>query len=190
VNQLQKRVDTFPEELETARKRAWEKIHGIKRWTREHEKRKARYHQKQKEFKKAKSDLVIALESQRQKEQKKKDAESKLEEAKRKPRKGTRERGHKYYAAPRTDEIKGLGDLKWEKPVTPKQGGNGKRARWSGDKGRKIYEWDYSHGELEGYRKSDGQHIGAFDHKTGKQTKPAVPGRRIKKLSSGAIKWD
>lgn len=74
-----------------------------------------------------------------------------------------------------------MGELKESKLKTPKQGGAGKRARWLGDKGRKIYEWDYQHGEIEGYRASDGQHIGAFDPKTGKQLKPADPKRNIKK---------
>ncbi|WP_370429689.1 colicin E3/pyocin S6 family cytotoxin (plasmid) [Klebsiella pneumoniae] len=50
-------------------------------------------------------------------------------------------------------------------PKTPKQGGGGKRARWYGDKKRKIYEWDSQHGELEGYRASDGEHLGAFNTK-------------------------
>jgi len=44
-----------------------------------------------------------------------------------------------------------------------------------------YYEWDSQHGELEGYRASDGQHIEAFDPKTGKQLKPADPKRNIKK---------
>ncbi|MBW5408109.1 hypothetical protein FNH25_15065 [Morganella morganii] len=78
-------------------------------------------------------------------------------------------------------DIKGLGELKESKPKTPKQGGSGKRARWVGDKGRKIYEWDYQHGEIEGYRASDGQHLGVFDPKTGNQLKPADPKRNIKK---------
>ncbi|WP_320157344.1 colicin E3/pyocin S6 family cytotoxin [Klebsiella pneumoniae] len=30
-----------------------------------------------------------------------------------------------------------------------------------------MYEWDSQHGELEGYRASDRQHLGAFDPKTG-----------------------
>ncbi|WP_337958113.1 colicin E3/pyocin S6 family cytotoxin [Proteus vulgaris] len=50
-----------------------------------------------------------------------------------------------------------------------------------GDKGRRIYEWDSQYGELEGYRASDGQHIGVFDPKTGNQLKPADPRRNIKK---------
>ncbi|MBN5216556.1 colicin-like bacteriocin tRNase domain-containing protein [Serratia ureilytica] len=98
-----------------------------------------------------------------------------------KPREGTQERGHKYHPAPKTDEIKGLGELKVGRPKTPKQSGGGRRARWYGDKGRKIYEWDSQHGELEGYRASDGEHLGAFDPKTGKQLKSPDPKRNIKK---------
>ncbi|SFO12858.1 Cytotoxic [Xenorhabdus japonica] len=66
-------------------------------------------------------------------------------------------------------------------PKTPVQGGGGKRPRWIGDKGRRIYEWDSKHSELEGYRASNGQHIGSFDPKTGNQLKPADPTRNIKK---------
>lgn len=98
-----------------------------------------------------------------------------------KPRQGVKERGHSYHEPPKTQNIKGLGELKESKPKTPKQGGAGRRTRWIGDKGRKIYEWDYQHGEIEGYRASDGQHIGAFDPKTGNQLKPADPKRSIKK---------
>lgn len=97
-----------------------------------------------------------------------------------KKRQGVKEKGHDYHPAPETEEIKGLGELKKGKKKTPKQGGSGKRARWIGDKGRKIYEWDSQHGELEGYRGSDGQHIGVFDPKTGQQLKPADPKRNIK----------
>lgn len=98
-----------------------------------------------------------------------------------KKRQGVKDKGHSYHPEPDVEEIKGLGELKPGKKKTPKQGGAGKRARWVGDKGRKIYEWDYQHGELEGYRASDGQHLGAFDPKTGKQLKPADPERNIKK---------
>ncbi|SUC34793.1 Colicin-E3 [Providencia rustigianii] len=96
-------------------------------------------------------------------------------------RKGVKEKGHEYHPSPETEDIKGLGDLERGKDKTPKQGGGGKRRRWFGDKKRKIYEWDSQHGELEGYKGSNGQHIGAFDPKTGKQLKPADPKRNIKK---------
>ncbi|WYX00373.1 colicin E3/pyocin S6 family cytotoxin [Proteus vulgaris] len=98
-----------------------------------------------------------------------------------KARQGVKEKGHSYHPAPKTEEIKGLGELKKGQKKTPKQSGGGRRDRWIGDKGRKIYEWDSQHGELEGYRASDGQHIGAFDPKTGNQLKPADPKRNIKK---------
>lgn len=122
-----------------------------------------------------------ALESRKLKEKDKKAAEQKLSEEKNKPRKGVKDYGHDYHPAPKTDDIKGLGELKKGPQKTPKQGGGGKRARWLGEKGRKIYEWDSQHGELEGYRASDGEHLGAFDPKTGKQVKGPDPKRNIKK---------
>ncbi|KDK90362.1 cloacin [Klebsiella pneumoniae CHS 74] len=122
-----------------------------------------------------KAALSGAMESRKQKEKKAKDAENKLNEEKKKPRKGTKDYGHDYFPDPKTEDIKGLGELKEGKPKTPKQGGGGKRARWYGDKKRKIYEWDSQHGELEGYRASDGEHLGAFDPKTGKQVKGPDP---------------
>lgn len=125
--------------------------------------------------------LNNAMESRKQKEKKSKDAENKLNEEKNKPRKGVKDYGHDYHPAPKTEEIKGLGELKKGPKKTPKQGGGGRRERWIGDKGRKIYEWDSQHGELEGYRASDGEHIGAFDPKTGKQISgPDPKGRNIK----------
>ncbi|WP_324099757.1 colicin E3/pyocin S6 family cytotoxin [Klebsiella pneumoniae] len=30
-----------------------------------------------------------------------------------------------------------------------------------------MYEWDSQHGELEGYRASDGEHLGAYRSKNG-----------------------
>lgn len=97
------------------------------------------------------------------------------------PRRGVTDYGHDYHPAPKTEEIKGLGELQESRKKTPKQGGGGRRDRWIGDKGRKIYEWDSQHGELEGYRASDGSHLGAFDPKTGKQVKGPDPKRNIKK---------
>ena len=97
------------------------------------------------------------------------------------PRRGVTDYGHDYHPAPKKEEIKGLGELQESRKKTPKQGGGGRRDRWIGDKGRKIYEWDSQHGELEGYRASDGSHLGAFDPKTGKQVKGPDPKRNIKK---------
>ena len=133
-------------------------------------------------LKKDKAALVTAVESRKQKEKKAKDAENKLNEEKNKPRKGATDYGHNYHSTPKIEEIKGLGELKEGDPNTPKKGGGGMRARWYGDKNRKVYEWDSQHGELEGYRASDGKHLGTFDPKTGKQIKgPDPKGRNIKK---------
>lgn len=136
---------------------------------------------RQDDIKKSQAVLNAALESRKQKETKVKEAENKLNEEKKKPRKGTKNYGHEYHPAPKTEDIKGVGELKKGTPGTPLQGGGGLRKRWIGDKGRKVYEWDSSHGELEGYQASDGKHLGAFDFKTGKQLKPAEPKRNIKR---------
>ncbi|EQC00701.1 putative cytotoxic protein [Photorhabdus temperata subsp. temperata M1021] len=71
----------------------------------------------------------------------------------------------------------GYGQLR--KKLQNKAGG-GKRDRWIDSKGRRIYEWDSQHGELEVYRVSDGEHLCSVDYKTGKELKPAVKGRNIK----------
>lgn len=55
--------------------------------------------------------------------------------------------------------------------------GGGKRPRWK-DKDGNIYEWDYQHGHLEKYDKR-GIHQGEYDPKTGQQTKPKDPTRRV-----------
>lgn len=78
-------------------------------------------------------------------------------------------------------EIKGLGELKEARKKIPKQGGGGLRDRWIGNNGRKTYEWDSQHGELEGYRANDGSHLGAFDPETGIQVKSTDPKLNIKK---------
>ncbi|HAG8971961.1 colicin-like bacteriocin tRNase domain-containing protein [Escherichia coli] len=143
--------------------------------------KKAAFDAAAKEKSAADAALSSAMESRKKKEDKKRNAENKLNEEKNKRRKGTKDYGHDYHPAPKTEDIKGLGELKEGRPKTPKQGGGGKRARWYGDKGRKIYEWDSQHGELEGYRASDGQHLGSFDPKTGKQLKGPDPKRNIKK---------
>ncbi|WP_231617091.1 colicin E3/pyocin S6 family cytotoxin [Erwinia sorbitola] len=98
-----------------------------------------------------------------------------------KPRNGLPQNGHDYHPAPDTSEITGISGLSEAKPKTPKQGGGGKRERWIDAKGRRVYEWDSQHGELETYRASDGEHLGSVDYKTGEQLKPAVKGRNIKR---------
>ncbi|MEG8232351.1 S-type pyocin domain-containing protein [Pseudomonas orientalis] len=88
---------------------------------------------------------------------------------------------HKYHKAPNTGQITGFENLKKAKPMTPKQGGAGLRERWIDEKGRKIYEWDSQHGELEIYLASDGSHMGAFNHLTGEQLKGPKKKRNIRK---------
>jgi uncharacterized Zn-binding protein involved in type VI secretion len=95
-------------------------------------------------------------------------------------RSGIPDKDHDYHPAPETNDI-GISGLRQAKKKTPKQGGGGLRERWIDAKGRRIYEWDSQHGELEEYRASDGEHLGSVDYKTGEQLKPAVKGRNIKR---------
>ncbi len=107
----------------------------------------------------------------------KKKKEAKPKKEKNKPeRKGTLPEGHNYHPAPKPHEIEGIPKLKVGKNKTNKKGG-GERKRYV-DKDKNIYEWDSQHGELEKYNRR-GKHQGAFDPKTGKQTKPANPQRRV-----------
>lgn len=96
-------------------------------------------------------------------------------------RSGIPNKDYDYHPAPETEEISGLSGLRQSKKKTPKQSGGGLRERWVDSKGRRIYEWDSQHGELEEYRASNGEHLGSVDHKTGQQLKPAVKGRNIKR---------
>uniref|UniRef100_UPI00254A744B S-type pyocin domain-containing protein n=1 Tax=Leclercia adecarboxylata TaxID=83655 RepID=UPI00254A744B len=98
-----------------------------------------------------------------------------------KTREGLPEKDHSYHPAPKTEEIVGISGIQKAKKKTPKQGGGGLRERWIDTKGKRIYEWDSQHGELEEYRASDGEHLGTVDYKTGNQLKPAVKGRSIKR---------
>ncbi|EPS4748564.1 colicin-like bacteriocin tRNase domain-containing protein [Shigella sonnei] len=177
-----KQFERFAREPMAAGHRMWQ-MAGLKaqRAQTDVNNKKAAFDAAAKEKSAADAALSSAMESRKKKEDKKRSAENKLNEEKNKRRKGTKDYGHDYHPAPKTEDIKGLGELKEGRPKTPKQGGGGKRARWYGDKGRKIYEWDSQHGELEGYRASDGQHLGSFDPKTGKQLKGPDPKRSIKK---------
>ena len=74
-------------------------------------------------------------------------------------------------------DITGIKGLAEAKAKTSVQGGGNLRRRWKDKKGR-IYEWDYQHGELEKYDKF-GNHMGAFNPKTGLQIKPAIKNRKI-----------
>ncbi|MEZ2126793.1 colicin E3/pyocin S6 family cytotoxin [Sinorhizobium sp. CB9] len=75
----------------------------------------------------------------------------------------------KYFPPPKTGEITGIPGLRPVKAL-------GGRARWVDSKGQ-IYEWDKQHGTLEKYDKTGKKHLGEYDPKTGKQTKPPKPGR-------------
>lgn len=50
--------------------------------------------------------------------------------------------------------------------------------RWRSSDGRRLYEWDDLHGEIEGDNKR-GEHVGVFHPITGALIKPAVRGRII-----------
>ncbi len=54
-----------------------------------------------------KAALSGAMESRKQKEKKAKDAENKLNEEKKKPRKGTKDYGHDYFLIPRLKILRG-----------------------------------------------------------------------------------
>ncbi|MFJ4493992.1 colicin E3/pyocin S6 family cytotoxin [Pseudomonas atacamensis] len=95
-------------------------------------------------------------------------------------RKGLAPAGHSYHQPPTTEQITAFPDLKKVKDKNPVQGGGGLRKRWTDAKGRRIYEWDSRHGELEMYR-DDGAHLGAFDPYTGEQREGPIKERSIKK---------
>lgn len=95
------------------------------------------------------------------------------------PRKGLRNPDHDYFPAPKTEDITGFPGLIPQRPVTPRLGGAGLRERWIDAKRKKLLEWDSKKGELEVYRKSDLEHLGAFDPYTAERRGPADPKRRI-----------
>jgi hypothetical protein len=97
------------------------------------------------------------------------------------PRKGLPAAGHSYHPAPKTEEISAFPGLKRAKKMNPVIGGGGLRERWKDAKGKRIYEWDSMHGELEAYRASDGSHLGAFDPITGERRDDAQSKRNIPK---------
>ena len=96
-------------------------------------------------------------------------------------RKGLPSAGHSYHRPPKAEEITAFPGLIKVQKKNPIQGGGGLRERWKDAKGRKIYEWDSMHGELEVYRASDGTHLGAFDPFTGERREDAKDERSIRK---------
>lgn len=97
------------------------------------------------------------------------------------PRKGLPAAGHSYHPAPKTEEISAFPGLKRAKKMNPVIGDGGLRERWKDAKGKRIYEWDSMHGELEAYRASDRSHLGAFDPITGERRDDAQSKRNIPK---------
>lgn len=77
-----------------------------------------------------------------------------------------------YFPAPA--RLPGFPNAQKVKPMSPRTGGGGLRARWQD--GKNILEWDYQHGTVEMYNKR-GQHLGEFDANSGAPTKPPAPGR-------------
>ena len=96
-------------------------------------------------------------------------------------RKGLPSAGHSYHRPPKAEEITAFPGLIKVQKMNPIQGGGGLRERWKDAKGRKIYEWDSMHGELEVYRASDGTHLGAFDPFTGERREDPKDERSIRK---------
>ena len=54
---------------------------------------------------------------------------------------------------------------------------NGER-RWRSHGGKRLYTWDFLHGEIEVFSRR-GRHLGVADARTGIRIKPAVKGRHI-----------
>lgn len=88
---------------------------------------------------------------------------------------------HKYHTPPKGNPpLPAFPDAKKAPAKTPVQGGGKFRNRWKDSAGR-IYEWDSRHGTVEMYDRSGRNHLGEFNHVTGKQTKPADPSRKVEK---------
>ena len=83
----------------------------------------------------------------------------------------------KYHPAP--NSLTAFPEAKSAPMKTSVRGGGKKRRRWK-DLSGKIYEWDSQHGKVELYTKQ-GKHLGEYDPRTGEQTKPADPKRRVEK---------
>ena len=83
----------------------------------------------------------------------------------------------KYNPAP--NSLTAFPEAKSAPMKTSVRGGGKKRRRWK-DLSGKIYEWDSQHGKVELYTKQ-GKHLGEYDPRTGEQTKPADPKRRVEK---------
>lgn len=50
---------------------------------------------------------------------------------------------------------------------------------WKSIDGKRLYQWDSQHGDVEIYSSKNGVHLGSADNVTGEPIKPAVKGRRL-----------
>lgn len=88
---------------------------------------------------------------------------------------------YKYYTPPKGNPpLPAYPDAKKAQAKKPVKGGGTLRDRWKDSIG-KIYEWDSQHGTVEVYDRSGRNHLGEFNHITGKQTKPTDPKRKVEK---------
>jgi hypothetical protein len=53
--------------------------------------------------------------------------------------------------------------------------------RFSREDKKSVYEWDYKKGEVEIFRKSNGEHLGGFNHLAGERNSPPDPNKSLKK---------
>jgi len=86
---------------------------------------------------------------------------------------------HTYHPASETVDIPAFPDLRRAKKKPPYNGGAS--GSLEGCKGRRTYEWDSMHGELEVCRASDGTHLGALDPFTGERSEDPKDERSIRK---------
>ncbi|WP_306343137.1 colicin-like bacteriocin tRNase domain-containing protein, partial [Escherichia coli] len=112
-----KQFERFAREPMAAGHRMWQ-MAGLKaqRAQTDVNNKKAAFDAAAKEKSAADAALSSAMESRKKKEDKKRSAENKLNEEKNKRRKGTKDYGHDYHPAPKTEDIKGLGELKEGRP--------------------------------------------------------------------------
>jgi len=50
---------------------------------------------------------------------------------------------------------------------------------WKSKDGKRLYQWDSQHGDVEIYSAKNGVHLGSADKITGRTIKPAVKGRKL-----------
>ncbi len=50
---------------------------------------------------------------------------------------------------------------------------------WKSPDGKRLYQWDSQHGDVEVYSAKTGLHLGSAEKQTGRTIKPPVKGRRL-----------